>query len=132
MHLLKLPILQQESAKPKPPAKAVAPSDAELRAQAAESRLSQQVRQARQAQQVPATKAQHAQQAADAATHQAPAQVRLTTVSFGPQHCFVWSYSSAYAIRNGTFVLTGYPHTDVDILLLLGYPFQLFHNLNVV
>ena len=67
--------MQQESAKPKPPAKAPTPSDAELRAQAAESRLSQQVRQARQAQQVPATQAQHAQQAADAAPHHAPARV---------------------------------------------------------
>ena len=64
--------MQLEGAKPEP----TSPSDAELRAQAAESRLSRQVRQARQAQQVPATTAQHAQQAAVVTAHQASVQVR--------------------------------------------------------
>ena len=77
------PTLQQEEAKSQLPAKPTAPSDAEVRAQAAESRLSRQVRQARQAQQVPATGAQHAQQAADVAPHQAPAQVRRADWSSG-------------------------------------------------
>lgn len=69
--------MQLEGAKPEPTSKLQpAPSDAELRAQAAESRLSRQVRLARQAQQFPATEAQRAQQAGLVTAHQAPQQVR--------------------------------------------------------
>ncbi|KAL3145685.1 hypothetical protein ABBQ32_003220 [Trebouxia sp. C0010 RCD-2024] len=93
---------QLDCAKPEPTSKLQpAPSDAELRAQAAESRLSRQVRQARQAQQLPAMKpqqfpateaqrfpateaqqfpaaeAQHAQQAGSVTAHQAPQQATV-------------------------------------------------------
>lgn len=77
--------LQPKGAKSEPPA----PSEAELRAQAAESRLSQQVRQARQAQQVPATQAQHAQQASVAAD-QAPATFLVRTAKVSSGQLLLW------------------------------------------
>ena len=97
--------VQANNAQLNPPPETAAPSEAHLRAQAAESRLSQQVQQARQAQ-PPISKPQQAQQAQQAAAKPAqPAPVEVTTLPYTTADCAVHHHLLLVALLFATIII---------------------------